>query len=95
MIYLLDQKIKTKHMLKNLKKLNRTDLREILGGGGPGKCDIGPIGCPCKIPAGDPCLGGGGGPTDPGDPIGYCTDSGTYIYCTETCPNGTSPLCAI
>jgi hypothetical protein len=30
-------------MLKNLKKLNRADLREIKGGGGPGKCDIGPM----------------------------------------------------
>jgi hypothetical protein len=49
-------------MLKNLKKLNRADLREIKGGGGAEKCDIGPVGCPCKIPPGDPCLGGGGDP---------------------------------
>lgn len=77
-------------MLKNLKKLNRTDLREIQGGGGVGKCDIGPIGCPCKIPPGDPCLGGPGGPA-----YGYCPDSQSYILCTETCPNGTSPLCPL
>jgi hypothetical protein len=89
-------KIKLNSMLKNLKKLNRTDLKEIQGGGGPGKCDIGPIGCPCKIPPGDPCLGGGGGPGDPpGDPVGYCPDSGTYIPCTQTCPNGMSPYCAL
>lgn len=81
-------------MLKNLKKLNRTDLREIQGGGGIGKCDIGPIGCPCKIPPGDPCLGGPGG--DPGGPsYGYCPDNQSYILCTETCPNGMSPLCAL
>jgi hypothetical protein len=81
-------------MLKNLKKLNRTDLKEIQGGGGPGKCDIGPIGCPCIIPPGDPCLGGD--PGGPGGPdYGYCTDSGTYILCTETCPNGLQPLCAL
>jgi hypothetical protein len=53
-------------MLKNLKKLNRADLREIKGGGGAEKCDIGPVGCPCKIPPGDPCLGGGGDPGNPG-----------------------------
>ncbi|SEH42665.1 hypothetical protein [Chryseobacterium culicis] len=82
-------------MLKNLKKLNRTDLREIQGGGGAGKCDIGPIGCPCKIPPGDPCLGGGGGGTPPPPDYGYCPDSQTYILCTETCPNGMSPLCAL
>lgn len=36
-------------MLKNLKKLNRLNLREIQGGGGIGKCDIGPIGCHVKF----------------------------------------------
>lgn len=82
-------------MLKNLKKLNRTDLREILGGAGPGLCDIGPIGCPCKIPPGDPCLGGGPGGPPTGPDYGYCTDSGTYILCTETCPSGLQPLCAL
>lgn len=81
-------------MLKNLKKLDRTNLKEIQGGGGIGKCDIGPVGCPCKIPPGDPCLGagpGGGGPPD----VGYCPDSQSYILCTETCPNGMSPYCAL
>ncbi|MDW9382072.1 bacteriocin-like protein [Chryseobacterium sp. JV558] len=83
-------------MLKNLKKLNRTDLREIQGGGGIGKCDIGPIGCPCKIPPGDPCLGGGGGGgTPPGPDYGYCPDIQANILCTETCPNGMSPYCAL
>ncbi|WES96148.1 hypothetical protein P2W68_14950 [Chryseobacterium arthrosphaerae] len=79
-------------MLKNLKKLDRTNLKEIQGGG-IGKCDIGPVGCPCKIPPGDPCLGGpgGGGPPD----VGYCPDSQSYILCTETCPNGMSPYCAL
>ncbi|MFS4431289.1 bacteriocin-like protein [Chryseobacterium sp. GVT01B] len=81
-------------MLKNLKKLNRTDLREIQGGGGVGKCDIGPIGCPCKIPPGDPCLGGPGGNPE-GPTYGYCPDNPSYILCTETCPNGTSPLCPL
>lgn len=83
-------------MLKNLKKLNRTDLREIQGGAGIGKCDIGPIGCPCKIPPGDPCLGGGpggGGPTTPN--LGYCPDNQSYIPCEESCPNGMRPLCAV
>jgi hypothetical protein len=56
-------------MLKNLKKLNRLNLREIQGGGGIGKCDIGPIGCPCKIPPGDPCLGGAGGGSGSGERI--------------------------
>lgn len=82
-------------MLKNLKKLNRLNLREIQGGGGIGKCDLGPIGCPCKIPPGDPCLGGGAGGGLPEVEKGYCPDSHTYIYCTETCPNGMSPLCAL
>lgn len=82
-------------MLKNLKKLNRADLREIHGGGKEPICDIGPEGCPCKIPPGDPCLGGGGGPGNPGDPVGYCPDSGEYIYCTALCPNGLQPLCAL
>ncbi|WP_426476363.1 bacteriocin-like protein [Chryseobacterium sp. CBSDS_008] len=80
-------------MLKNLKKLNRTDLREIQGGGGIEKCDIGPIGCPCKIPPGDPCLGGGGTPPTPD--YGYCPDTQGYILCTEICPNGMSPYCAL
>lgn len=80
-------------MLKNLKKLNRTDLKEVLGGG-PGLCDIGPVGCPCKIPPGDPCLGGPGGPPT-GPEYGYCPDVGTYILCTDTCPNGLQPLCAL
>lgn len=81
-------------MQKNLKKLSRMDLREIQGGTGIGKCDIGPIGCPCKIPPGDPCLGGPGG--DPGGPTyGYCPDSQNHILCTDTCPNGTSPLCPL
>ncbi|WP_313001175.1 hypothetical protein [Chryseobacterium gleum] len=79
-------------MLKNLKKLNRTNLRGIHGG--IDKCDIGPIDCPCKIPPGHPCLGGGGGGTPEPDK-GYCPDSQTYILCTETCPNGMSPLCAL
>ncbi|WP_312298949.1 bacteriocin-like protein [Chryseobacterium sp.] len=81
-------------MLKNLKKLNRTDLRDIQGGGGIGKCDIGPVGCPCKIQPGDPCLGGGPGGGGPPD-VGYCPDSQSYILCTETCPNGMSPYCAL
>lgn len=82
-------------MLKNFKKLNRNDLKEINGGGGPGLCDIGPEGCPCKIPPGDPCLGGGGGPDGPGGPaMGYCPDSQTYIPCGQRCPNGMDPFCA-
>jgi hypothetical protein len=81
-------------MLKNLQKLNRQDLKEIHGGGGPGQCDIGPIGCPCKIPPGDPCLGGGPGGGGP-DPLGYCPDSGSYIPCDQSCPNRTSPFCAL
>ena len=83
-------------MLKNLKKLNRTDLREIHGGIKIDLCDIGPVGCPCKIPPGHPCLGGGsgsGGGTDPN--MGYCPDIKDYIPCTETCPNGMSPFCAL
>lgn len=83
-------------MLKNLKKLNRTDLREIQGGIGIKPCDIGPIGCPCRILPGDPCLGGGpggGGPTGPD--LGYCPDNQSYILCTETCPSGMSPFCAL
>ncbi|MDR6515133.1 bacteriocin-like protein [Chryseobacterium camelliae] len=79
-------------MLKNLKKLNRYDLKEI--NGGKEICDIGPEGCPCKIPPGHPCLAGGGGPGDPGNPVGYCPDSQAYIPCDQTCPNGTQPLCA-
>lgn len=79
-------------MLKNLKKLNRTNLREIQGGGGIGKCDIGPVGCPCKIPPGDPCLGGPGGGGGP--EYGYCPDIQSNILCTETCPNGMHPYCA-
>ncbi|MGE8556181.1 MAG: bacteriocin-like protein [Chryseobacterium jejuense] len=78
-------------MLKNLKKLNRINLREIQGGVGIGKCDIGPIGCPCKIPPGDPCLGGPGGG---GQDYGYCPDIQSNILCTETCPNGMQPYCA-
>lgn len=77
-------------MLKNLKKLNRTNLREIQGGG-IGKCDIGPVGCPCKIPPGDPCLGGPGGG---GPEYGYCPDIQSNILCTEICPNGMHPYCA-
>ncbi|NIF07341.1 hypothetical protein F3J23_18120 [Chryseobacterium sp. Tr-659] len=71
------------------------NLREIHGG--IEKCDIGPIGCPCKIPPGDPCLGGPGGPGGPGggSDYGYCPDNQSYILCTETCPNGMSPLCAL
>ncbi|MCS3532299.1 hypothetical protein [Chryseobacterium sp. JUb7] len=79
-------------MLKNLKKLNRIDLMGI--NGGSRICDIGPVGCPCKIPPGDPCLGGPGG-EPPGDPVGYCPDSQTYILCTDRCPNGMDPLCAL
>jgi hypothetical protein len=83
-------------MLKNLQKLNRSDLKEIIGGVGIKPCDIGPIGCPCRIPPGDPCLGGGGpGDPGPGTDIGYCPDSHTYIPCNQSCPNGMSPLCAI
>lgn len=82
-------------MLRNLKKLNRDDLREIKGGGGQRICDIGPEGCPCKIPAGDPCLGGPGGPGNPGEPVGYCPDSQSYIPCDQLCPNGLQPLCAL
>ncbi|REC63234.1 hypothetical protein DRF65_06155 [Chryseobacterium pennae] len=82
-------------MLKNLKKLNRTDLKKIQGGIGIEKCDIGPIGCPCKIPPGDPCLGGGsgGGPVNPS--LGYCPDNQSYIPCEESCPSGMRPLCAL
>ncbi|MGH1520241.1 bacteriocin-like protein [Chryseobacterium sp. JK1] len=82
-------------MLKNLKKLDRSNLREIQGGVGIGLCDIGPIGCPCKIPPGHPCLGGGTGGGNPGPDLGYCPDSQSYILCTETCPNGMSPYCAL
>lgn len=78
-------------MLKNLKKLNRTNLREIQGG--VEKCDIGPVDCPCKIPVGHPCLGGGG--VTPKPDYGYCPDIQGYILCTETCPNGMSPYCAL
>jgi hypothetical protein len=53
-------------------------LREIQGGGGIGKCDIGPIGCPCKIPPGDPCLGGAGGGS--GVEKGYCPDSHLIFF---------------
>ncbi|WP_332453459.1 bacteriocin-like protein [Chryseobacterium aquaticum] len=80
-------------MLKNFKKLDRSDLKRINGAGGSGKCDIGPIGCPCIIPPGDPCLGGSGGGGDP--VLGYCTDSQSYIPCDQTCPNGMSPLCPL
>ncbi|MDQ0783611.1 hypothetical protein QF044_003465 [Chryseobacterium sp. W4I1] len=81
-------------MLKNLQKLDRENLKRINGGGKPPICDIGPEGCPCKIPPGDPCLGGpGGGP--PPDEYGYCPDTQTYILCTQTCPNGMSPYCAL
>ncbi|WP_347218775.1 hypothetical protein [Chryseobacterium sp.] len=66
-------------------------MREIQGGAGIGKCDIGPIGCPCKIPPGDPCLGGPGGG---GQDYGYCPDIQSNILCTETCPNGMQPYCA-
>ncbi|MFZ4931439.1 bacteriocin-like protein [Chryseobacterium sp. Mn2064] len=83
-------------MLKNLKKLDRSHLKEIQGGVGIGLCDIGPVGCPCKIPPGDPCLGGGGtGGGNPGPDLGYCPDNQSYIPCTETCPNGMSPYCAL
>lgn len=79
-------------MLKNLKKLNRDDLRAI--NGGIRICDIGPVGCPCKIPPGDPCLGGsGGGGNDP--VLGYCPDSHSYIPCDQACPNGLQPLCPL
>lgn len=82
-------------MLKNLKKLDRSNLREIQGGVGIGLCDIGPEGCPCKIPPGHPCLGGGGG-VEPGGPdMGYCPDTQSYIPCTQTCANGMSPHCAL
>lgn len=80
-------------MLKNFKKLNRADLKGINGAGGSGKCDIGPIGCPCIIPPGDPCLGGSGGGGDP--VLGYCPDNQSYIPCDQTCPNGMSPLCPL
>lgn len=78
--------------MNKFKKLNRTDLREIQGGGRIDQCDIGPEGCPCKIPPGDPCLGGGGGDIPN---MGYCPDNQSYILCTETCPNGMSPHCAL
>lgn len=83
-------------MLKNLKKINRGDLKKIKGGGREQLCDIGPEGCPCKIPAGHPCLGGGGGfPGNPGDPVGYCPDNQSYIPCDQSCPSGMSPICAL
>lgn len=82
-------------MLKNLKKLNRTELREVQGGVGAEICDIGPLGCPCKIPPGHPCLGGGSGGGPVSTDLGYCSDSQSYIPCVETCPNGTKPLCAL
>ena len=81
-------------MLKNLKKLNRENLKKINGGGKEPICDIGPEGCPCKIPPGHPCLGGGGG-TDPGSNLGYCPDNQSYIPCDQYCPNGTNPHCAL
>lgn len=80
-------------MLKNLQKLDRKDLKSIIGGVGIGPCDIGPIGCPCKIPPGHPCLGED--PGDPGTDDGYCPDSHTYIPCNQFCPNGNSPFCAM
>ncbi|CEJ71923.1 hypothetical protein BN1195_04277 [Chryseobacterium oranimense G311] len=83
-------------MLKNLQKLDRENLKRINGGGGkPPICDIGPVGCPCIIPPGDPCLGGGGGGTNPGDNLGYCPDNQSYIPCDQVCPSGMSPFCAL
>ncbi|WP_370896486.1 hypothetical protein [Chryseobacterium gossypii] len=81
-------------MLKKLQKLNRKELKNIKGGSGIGPCDIGPVGCPCEIPPGHPCLGGGD-PGDPGSNYGYCPDDQSYIPCDQYCPNGLQPLCAI
>ncbi|MET3537815.1 bacteriocin-like protein [Chryseobacterium limigenitum] len=79
-------------MLKNLKKLNRGDLKGI--NGGIEKCDIGPVGCPCKIPAGHECLGGSGGGPD-GPVYGYCPNDGSYILCDQYCSDGRQPLCPL
>lgn len=82
-------------MLKNLKRLERENLKKINGGIGVGPCDIGLEGCPCKIPPGHPCLGGGGGGTNPGTDLGYCPDNQSYIPCDQSCPSGMSPFCAL
>lgn len=82
-------------MLKNFQKLNRSDLKEIQGGGPIQLCDIAPVGCPCKVPPGDPCLGGPGGGDPPGDNVGYCHDNQSYIPCNQTCPNGMMPHCVL
>lgn len=82
-------------MLKNFQKLDRENLKKINGGGKDPICDIGLEGCPCKIPPGHPCLGGGGGGTDPGSGLGYCPDNQSYIPCDQACPSGMSPLCAL
>ncbi|WP_426048027.1 bacteriocin-like protein [Chryseobacterium sp. NFX27] len=81
-------------MLKNLQKLNRENLKKVHGGGRSPICDIGPEGCPCIIPPGDPCLGGPGGGGG-GEDLGYCPDSQTYIPCNQTCPDGRDPFCAL
>lgn len=81
-------------MLKNLQKLNREILKKVHGGGRSPICDIGPEGCPCIIPPGDPCLGGPGGGGG-GEDLGYCPDSHTYIPCNQTCPDGRDPFCAL
>lgn len=81
-------------MLKKLQKLDRENLKKINGGGREPICDFGPVGCPCIIPPGDPCLGGGGGGTNPGTDLGYCPDNQSYIPCDQTCPSGMSPFCA-
>ncbi|KFF20544.1 hypothetical protein [Chryseobacterium sp. JM1] len=81
-------------MLKKLQKLDRENLKKINGGGREPICDIGLEGCPCKIPPGHPCLGGGGGGTNPGTDLGYCPDNQSYIPCDQTCPSGMSPFCA-
>lgn len=73
--------------------MNRVDLKEI--NGGSRICDIGPVGCPCIITAGDPCLGGGGPDGPPDLVLGYCPDSQTYIPCDQRCPNGMDPLCPL
>jgi hypothetical protein len=82
--------------LRNLKKLNRGDLREIKGGGGQQICDIDRKDLPVKsrqvILA---CLGGPGGPGNPGEPVGYCPGSQSYIPCDQICPNGLQPLCVL